>query len=72
MAYLGNSEGPVWSGGFVKMNCGGRAWKNTLRSNYGRDNGWKGIEGYKEKVKENEHKWVGPVEGFPRAEIMTE
>lgn len=38
-----------------------------MRSNYGRDHGWKGIG-----LKEIEGKWMGPEEGFPRAEIMTE
>lgn len=52
-----------------KMSRGGNDWKDRLRWSYGRDNEWGGI---KEKVKEIEQKWMGPVEGSSRAEITTE
>lgn len=52
MAYLGNSEKPVWRRGSLKMDCGGNDWKDMLRSNYGRDNEWEWIGEYKEKVKD--------------------
>lgn len=43
MAYLGNSERPVWSTGFLRMSCGRNVFKDTLRSNYDRDNGLEGV-----------------------------
>ena len=43
MVYLGNSERPVWSKGFLKMNCGRNVWKDMLRSNHERDDGLEGV-----------------------------